>query len=102
MGRRATLLESKVKSGYSYIPGWLLFDNRISDEAKITWTVIYKFARNKKSEFPRAYLSLGSLAKLRGKSIRAIQRHMAELKKFGDVTVRQRFNKSNIITVHMK
>jgi len=102
MGRRATLLESKVKSGYSYIPGWLLFDNRISDEAKITWTVIYKFARNKKSEFPIAYISLGSLAKQRGKSIRAIQRHMAELKKYAGVFVRQRFNKSNVITFQMR
>ena len=103
MSKKAVFLENKAASGYSYTPGWLLLDNRISDGAKVTWTVGYKLARNKKSEYPRAYVSLKSLAKLRGyENIRTIQRHMEELKKYAGVTVQQRFNKPNVITFHMK
>jgi len=94
--------KNKYSKGYAFIPGWLLFDNRISDEAKITWTVIYKLIKRKKGEYLRIIKSYEALADLRGLSKRAIQRHMAELKKYGYAFIRQRYNKPSIIILHMK
>jgi len=88
--------------GYAFIPGRLLFDNRISDGAKITWIVIYKLPGSKKGEYIKRNKSLESIADLRGLKKRQIQRHMAELKKYEYVFTRQRYNKSSIIILHVK
>jgi hypothetical protein len=64
----------EFESGYAFIPGCLLFDKRVSDEAKITFTVIYKMPGKKKSEYIKRSYPLETYAKLRGLSKRTIQR----------------------------
>ena len=92
----------KVKSGYAFIPGWLLLDKRVSDGARVTWQVIYKLMNPKKVEYPKINISLEVIAYIRNLSKRQIQRHMVELKKTGRVFVNQhRFNKPQTIIFWM-
>jgi len=94
--------KEEAKSGYSFIPGWLLFDKRVSDEAKITFTVIYKMPGKKKSEYIKRNYPLEFYAALRGLSTRTIQRHLRELKKTDRFWVRQhKYNKPCTITIYM-
>lgn len=95
-------IKERIKSGFAFIPGWLLFDDSISDEAKITWQVIYKLVKNKKAEYPKIAVSLDSLAQLRGKSKMSIQRNLKELREAGCVSTLRRYNKPSVITLHMK
>lgn len=90
------------KKGYAFIPGWLLFDSSVPDEAKVTWAAIYKLIRNKRGEYIKINVSLDFIAELRGKSRRTIQRHLRNLKKTGKVFVQQyTYNKPCTITFHM-
>lgn len=95
-------IKKKIQSGYAYIPGWLLSSNiKISDEAKVTWIMIYKIIKNKKVEYPKVKVSLDSIAELRGKSKMAIQRHLKELKEAGCLSTIRRYNKPSEIILHM-
>ena len=94
--------KERVKKGYAFIPGWLLLDERVSGEAKVTWQVIYKLMNPKKVEYPKINISLDVIAYIRNKSKRQIQRHLRELKKTGRVFVNQhRFNKPQTIIFEM-
>lgn len=94
--------KNEYSKGYAFIPGWLLFDERVSGDAKVTWAVIYKLPGKKKSEYVKRNVSLDFIANLRGFSRREIQRHMAELKEFADVSMLRRYNKPSIIILHLK
>lgn len=101
MERWVVSIKEKIKSGYAFIPGWLLCSNiKISDEAKITWILLYKIIKNKKMEYPRIKISLDSIAELRGKSKMSIQRHLKELKEVGCVSTVRRYNKPSVIILH--
>ena len=97
----ASTKKGKYSKGYAFIPGRLLFDNRISDGAKITWIVLYKLPGKKKGEYIKRNKSLESIADLRGLKKRQIQRHMEELKKYEYAYTRQRYNESSIIILHV-
>lgn len=103
MERWVVEIKKRIQSGYAYIPGWLLCSNiQISDEAKVTWILLYKIIKNKRVEYPRIKISLDALAYLRGKKSRmSIQRHLKELREAGCISTIRRYNKPSTIILCM-
>jgi hypothetical protein len=84
---------NQVRSrGFTPADNWIIFDNRISDGAKLTYLALRWCARGDGQCFP----GQGFLSKARGKNERRVRDHIKQLEDVGLITVVQRgLNKTN-------
>ena len=88
-----------TQQGWTGVPNFILESKEISIGAKLTYSMLLKYARELDDCFP----GQRRLAKDMGNGVRSVVRYLDELKEVGLVSIKRRGQgRPNLYTVHLK